>query len=224
LFEVQQGNTQAALPWMQDFEQQTASYPLNTKNEQEYRILARVQLACGKYSEAEALLQQLLTLAEKEDRMRIVIKTMALQALVFQAQGAMERAMSTIIQALTLAEPEGYILTFTEEGVEMTQLLNRVLTAQRTGALSLRISSQYLKLLLDASTDSEPPSISNALLSERELEILRLISSGLSNQEIADRLVIAMSTVKWHVRQIFNKLNVNSRTQVLARARELSLL
>jgi LuxR family maltose regulon positive regulatory protein len=209
---------------MQDFEQQTASYPLNTKNEQEYRILARVQLACGKYAEAETLLQQLLTLAEEEGRTRVVIKTMALQALVFQAQEAVEKAMSTIIQALTLAEPEGYVLTFTEEGVEMHHLLNRVLTAQRTGALSLRISPQYLKLLLDANTNSETSSGSNTLLSERELEILRLISSGLSNQEIADRLVIAISTVKWHVRQIFNKLNVNSRTQVLARARELSLI
>jgi LuxR family maltose regulon positive regulatory protein len=56
------------------------------------------------------------------------------------------------------------------------------------------------------------------------LASFHLISSGLSNQEIADRLVIAITTVKWHVRQIFNKLNVNSRTQVLARARELNLL
>ena len=134
----------------------------------------------------------------------------------------MERAMNTIVQALTLAEPEGYVLTFTEEGGEMTRLLSRVLTAQRTAVLSLRIAPDYLKLLLDASVNSKASS--NTLLSERELEILHLISSGLSNQEIADRLVIAMSTVKWHVRQIFNKLNVNSRTQVLARARELRLL
>jgi LuxR family maltose regulon positive regulatory protein len=207
---------------VQDFEQQTASYPLNTRNEREYRILARVQLASGKYAEAEAGLTQLLTLAQEEGRMRAVIKIMALQALVFQAQGATERAMNKIIQALTLAEPEGYVLTFTEEGAEMTRLLKRVLTTQRTGVLSLRIAPEYLQLLLDACTNDEPAS--NALLSEREQEILRLIASGLSNQEIADALVIAMSTVKWHVRQIFNKLNVNSRTQVLARARELSLL
>jgi LuxR family maltose regulon positive regulatory protein len=154
--------------------------------------------------------------------MRAVIKTMALQALVFQAQGVIERAMSTIIQALTRAEPEGYVLTFTEEGVEMTRLLNRVLLAGRAGAVSLRIAPEYLTLLLDASAESETSS--NTILSEREREILRLISSGLSNQEIADQLVIALSTVKSHVKQIFNKLGVNSRTQVLARARELSLL
>jgi len=211
-----------ALPWMQDFEQQTTSYPLNMRNEREYRILARVQLASGKYAEAEAVLTQLLTSAQEEGRMRAVIKTMALQALVFQAQGATERAINKIIQALTLAEPEGYVLTFTEEGAEMTRLLKRVLIAQRTEVLSLRIAPEYLQLLLDASANDEPAP--NALLSEREQEILRLIASGLSNQEIADTLVIAMSTVKWHVRQIFNKLNVNSRTQVLARARELSLL
>jgi LuxR family maltose regulon positive regulatory protein len=222
LFEVRRDNTQAALPWMQDFEQQTASYPLSTASEREYRVLACVQLAAGKLAEAEAGLTQLLALAQKEDRMRAVIKIMALQALVLQAQGAMDRAISTIIQALTLAEPEGYVLTFTEEGVGMTRLLNSVLTVRRAGASSQRFSPEYLKLLLDASAPSKTPS--NTLLSERELEILRLISSGLSNQEIADRLVIAMTTVKWHVRQIFNKLNVNSRTQVLARARELSLL
>jgi LuxR family maltose regulon positive regulatory protein len=114
------------------------------------------------------------------------------------------------------------VRTFTEEGAEMTRLLNRVLTAGRAGAVLHRISAKYLARLLDAS--AERGTSSHAVLSERELEILRLISSGLSNQEIADQLVIALTTVKSHVRQIFNKLNVNSRTQVLARARELSLL
>jgi LuxR family maltose regulon positive regulatory protein len=103
-------------------------------------------------------------------------------------------------------------------------LLNRVISAGRTGAVLHRISAEYLARLLDASAERETSSDSHALLSEREQEILRLISSGLSNQEIADQLVIALSTVKSHVRQIFNKLNVNSRTQVLARARELRLL
>ncbi len=222
LFEVWRGNRQAALLWMQDVEQHMASAPLNPKKEREYRILARVQLAAGKYAEAEAILTQLLTFAQGEGRMRAVVKTMALQALVFQAQGRTESAMRTIIQALTLAEPEGYVRTFTEEGAEMTRLLNRVLTAGRAGAVLHRISAEYLARLLDASAERETSS--HAVLSERELEILRLISSGLSNQEIADQLVIALSTVKSHVRQIFNKLNVNSRTQVLARARELSLL
>jgi LuxR family maltose regulon positive regulatory protein len=222
LFEVWRGNRQAALLWMQDVEQHMASAPLNPKNEREYCILARVQLAAGKYAEAEAILTQLLTFAQGEGRMRAVVKTMALQALVFQAQGRTESAMRTIIQALTLAEPEGYVRTFTEEGAEMTRLLNRVLTAGRAGAVLHRISAEYLARLLDASAERETSS--HAVLSERELEILRLISSGLSNQEIADQLVIALSTVKSHVRQIFNKLNVNSRTQVLARARELSLL
>ena len=222
LLEVWCGNTQAAMPWMQEFEQQTASSPLTTRNEREYRILARVQLATGKLAEAEAVLAQLLALAEEEGRTRAVIKILALQALIFQAQGATESAMNTIGQALTLAEPEGYVLTFTEEGAEMTHLLNRVQTARRAGAISLRISPKYLAQLLTATSTSEPSS--TAILSEREQEILRLISSGLSNQEIADRLVIAITTVKWHIRQIFNKLNVNSRTQVLARAQELSLL
>jgi ATP/maltotriose-dependent transcriptional regulator MalT len=222
LLEVQRENAQAALPWLQDFKQQMASYPLTTRSEQEYRILARVQLACGKYAEAEEVLSRLLALAEREGRMRAVIKAMVLQALVFQVQGAMERATDKIIQALTLAESEGYVLSFTEEGAQMTRLLNRVFTAQRAGTIVSRTTPEYLALLLEAGADDK--TLSNDLLSERELEILRLISFGLSNQEIANQLVIAMSTVKWHVRQIFNKLGVNSRTQVLLRARELSLL
>ena len=179
LLEVQRGKTQAALLWMQDFEQQMASYPLNARNEREYRILARVQIAAGKFAEAEIVLAQILALAEGEGRMRTVIKTMALQALVFQAQGAIERAMSTIIQALMRAEPEGYMLTFTEEGMEMKRLLNRVLLAGRAGAVSLRIAPEYLTLLLDAIAESETSS--NTILSEREREILLLIASGLSN-------------------------------------------
>jgi LuxR family maltose regulon positive regulatory protein len=222
LFAVWHGNFEAALPWMQNFEQQTANYPLNTGSEREYRILARVQLAARKYAEAEAALTRLLALAQKEGRTRAVIKAMALQALVFQAQGATEQAINTIMQALALAEPEGYVRTFTEEGPEMTALLKRVQAAHPTKAVSPRIAPEYLALLLAASVEQE--TVANTVLSDREMEILQLISSGLSNQEIADQLIISMNTVKWHVRQIFNKLNANSRTQVLARAKELNLL
>jgi LuxR family maltose regulon positive regulatory protein len=222
LFAVWHGDVEAALPWMRDFEQQTAMYPLNTGSEREYRILARVQLAARKYAEAEAVLAQLLALAQEEGRTRAVIKAMALQALVFQAQSATEQAIKTIMQALVLAEPEEYVRTFTEEGAGMTALLKRVQAAHRTKAVSPRIAPEYLALLLAASVEQE--TVVNAVLSDREMEILQLISSGLSNQEIADQLIISMNTVKWHVRQIFNKLNANSRTQVLARAKELKLL
>jgi LuxR family transcriptional regulator, maltose regulon positive regulatory protein len=222
LFAIWHGDLEAALPWMQDFERQTAVYPLNTGSEREYRILARTQLAARKYAEAEVVLAQLFTLAQEEGRIRAVIKAMALQSLVFQAQGATEQALNTIMQALALAEPEGYVRTFTEEGVEMTSLLKRAQVAYRTKAISPRIAPEYLALLLAASVEQK--TVANAVLSDREMEILQLISSGLSNQEIADRLIISMNTVKWHVRQIFNKLNANSRTQILARAKELKLL
>lgn len=140
LLEVWRSNPQVALPWLREFEQQTADYPLNTRNEREYRIMARVQLTVGKLADAEAILARLLALAEEEGRIRAVIKILALQALVFQAQGVTESAISTISRALTLAEPEGYVLTFTEEGMQMTRLLKRIQTAQRAGAVSLRLA------------------------------------------------------------------------------------
>src|SRR5581483_8264604 len=96
LLEARRGNLQAALPWIQDFEQQTAREPLNVKNEPLYRILAQIQLAAGRATAADALLEQLLALAQTEGRMRAVIKTMALQALVLQASGAIESAISKI--------------------------------------------------------------------------------------------------------------------------------
>jgi LuxR family maltose regulon positive regulatory protein len=222
LFEVWRGNPEAAQLWMRDFEQRTLSYPLTMRSEREYCILARVQLALGMFAEAESLLKRILAQTKAEGRTRATIKIIVLQALALQAKGAAEEALDMIIQALTLAEPEEYLLTFIEEGADMMRLLNRVRSARRTGATTPRVSPEYLKRLLEIS--GEPLSDAKAILSERELEILRLIADGLSNQEIAGRLVIALSTVKWHVRQIFNKLNANSRTQVLAQARELSLL
>ena len=224
LLEVRRGNLRAAEPWTRDFEQQTPSYPLSMNNEREYAILARVQLATGNYAEAERILTQLLTLAQEEGRTRAIIKAKVLQALLLQAQGAIERARSTISQALVLAEPEGYVFTFTEEGEQMTRLLKGVQAAQRTGSLALHLAPEYLQQLLEACVSRETLSSSHAVLSEREREIMRLLASGRSNQEIADQLIIAMSTVKWHVRQIFNKLGVNSRTQAIAQARELNLL
>ena len=141
-----------------------------------------------------------------------------LRALALQGQDDQPQAAACIQQALALAEPDGFVRLFADEGEPMARLLRQ---AAVSGA-----STEYVSQLLrvtGAPSDS-PSSTLVEPLSERELQVLRLIAAGLSNRQIADELVIAVSTVKWHINNIFGKLNVHSRTQALARARELGLL
>jgi LuxR family maltose regulon positive regulatory protein len=158
----------------------------------------------------------------------------ALVALLLRAQmhaslGNDRASLSDCIKALELAEPEGCILIFLEEGPAIVPLLQAV--ADRA-ATSDRVKTYARKLLAAFPTDrsavSPMPAISSDQLieplSKRELEILRLIDEGCSNQEIADLLVITLHTVKKHSSNIFTKLGVTSRTQAVARARQLGLL
>jgi len=132
-----------------------------------------------------------------------------------------DRALSALCRALSLAEPEGYVRTFVDEGEPMAHLLRL--------SLSRGIAPDYVARLLaafDQEIEPEPPGMQSLVepLTERELDVLRLIVAGLSNPEIADELVIAVSTVKTHINHIFGKLGVDRRTQAVARAQELSLL
>jgi LuxR family transcriptional regulator, maltose regulon positive regulatory protein len=129
-------------------------------------------------------------------------------------------------QALTLAEPEGYVRIFVDEGPLMAQLLSeavaREIMPDYTGKLLAIFEAEKQKsegksFLPPAQSLTEP-------LSQRELEILRLIAQGLSNREISGRLFLALNTVKGHNQKIYSKLQVQSRTEAIARARELDLL
>jgi LuxR family maltose regulon positive regulatory protein len=133
----------------------------------------------------------------------------------------MDKAFSVLEHALSLAEPERFIRTFVDEGEMMERLLKQ--------ALSQGIAPDYVTMLLAAMR--ETTAISQAKdqplidpLSERELEVLRLIAAGFSNQQIAQQLVIAVSTVKSHINHIYGKLSVKNRTQAVARAQALDLL
>jgi LuxR family maltose regulon positive regulatory protein len=126
-------------------------------------------------------------------------------------------------RALTLAEPEGYVRIFVDEGPPLARLLHE--------AASRGIAPGYTRRLL-AALSPEPeqpsPSIPQSVLveplSERELEVLQHIAEGFTNQEIADRLYLSLYTVKAHARSIYDKLDAHSRTQVVARARDLGIL
>ncbi|HEX2109573.1 MAG TPA: LuxR C-terminal-related transcriptional regulator [Rubrobacteraceae bacterium] len=184
----------------------------------------------GQHGDALDLLEALREPTKAAGRTDRVIEMLTLQALALWAENKKERAVSTLNRALALAEPEGYVRTFADEGPAMRDLLSATLEARERGRLDAasRVSTRYLAKLLVALAQeanapgedrrfSEPPS-------ERELEVLALIAAGESNQEIAARLFVATSTVKTHINNLYRKLGARSRTQALARARELDLL
>jgi len=156
-------------------------------------------------------------MTEAAGAMSYVIETLVLQALALQAQGKDDQALTVLERALSFAEPEGYLRTFIDEGAPMAALL-------RTAA-SRGIALDYVSKLLAAFGKVAFPSAPLVEpLSERELEVLRLLAAGLSNREIAAELFLAIGTVKKYTSNIYGKLNVHKRTQAVARARELGLL
>jgi LuxR family maltose regulon positive regulatory protein len=190
---------------------------LNYQYISEYSVLTRVLIAQGRSDEASRLLARLLEMTEAAGAVSYVIETLVLQALALQAQGKNDLALTVLERALSFAEPEGYVRTFIDEGAPMAALL-------RT-AVSRGIALDYVSKLLAAFREVAFPSASLIeALSERELEVLRLLAAGLSNREIGAELFLAVGTVKKHTSNIYGKLNVSKRTQAVARARELGLV
>jgi LuxR family maltose regulon positive regulatory protein len=137
--------------------------------------------------------------------------------------------VGTLIQALALAEPEGYVRTFVDESSPMAKLLSEALEVRQRDRLDPPVSAHYLRKLLAAleqGVASATPSGRELLepLSERELEVLVLLAAGKSNRQIASELFVASSTVKTHIKNIYGKLDVRNRTQAVSRAGELGLL
>ncbi|HSL31346.1 MAG TPA: LuxR C-terminal-related transcriptional regulator [Anaerolineales bacterium] len=202
--------------------------------EQELILLARVRLAQGRPEDAEKILSSLVSEAEAGNRDGALIEILAFEACVPRADGDMATAYESLTKALTLAEPEGFVRVFVDEGEAMQQMLVEVAHRLKvsTDEVSIRLRG-YVAKLLEAFPKGRTPAVvyepsdkASALiepLTPRELEVLHLIAAGHSNQAIADQLVITLSAVKKHTGNIFGKLNVNSRTQAVARARELGL-
>jgi LuxR family transcriptional regulator, maltose regulon positive regulatory protein len=198
--------------------------------EHEYLVQARLLLAEGNPEQARVLLERLLVAVEAAGRTGSEIEILALQALALWAGNRKELAVNTLTQALALAEPEGYVRTFVDEGAAMGGLLSAVLQARQRSHLDAasRVPARYLAMLLTAvAKEARAPTAGEQLTelpSERELEVLAYIAAGESNQEIAGTLFVSTSTVKTHINNLYRKLNVSSRTQAVARAREMGLL
>jgi LuxR family maltose regulon positive regulatory protein len=207
----------------------TVDDALSYLQEFEHITLARVLIAAyqsnraeGNVRDALALLDRLLKAAEEGKRTGSMIEVSILQALAHHARGNKAQALASLRRGLTLAEPEGYVRIFVDEGQVMTELL--------TGLSEVEGLKEYVRKLLSAfgkQSDAHIPPPSQPLidpLSDRELEVLRLVAQGLSNDEISKMLFLSVSTVKGHNLRIFGKLQVKSRTEAVARAHELGLL
>jgi LuxR family maltose regulon positive regulatory protein len=208
-------------------------------------LLARYQSDCADRSilEAMGLLERLLKAAEEGGRTGSVIEILVLQALAHHMQGDLAAALKPLQLALTLAEPEGYVRMFLDEGLSMVQLLREAavlgIMPDYTGKLLAAFEAEQKRSagesplpdwqsphrtggVTQVSTPALQPLIEP--LSQRELEVLRLFKTELSGPEIAHVLVISLSTVRTHTKRIYSKLNVNNRRAAVKRAEELELI
>jgi LuxR family transcriptional regulator, maltose regulon positive regulatory protein len=239
-FALAQGDLAAAVAWA-DASGLNVTDVLSFPREAEYLILARVWIAQASNESDHALRQQALDLltrlladATAKGRMGSVLDILLVRALGQWAQEMPRDALATLAHALALAAPEGYIRRFVDEGTPMLAMLHAVaaraiapdyftrLLAAFPATLKPDRGTRYVASANLPLADQVSPLVEP--LSQRELEVLRLIAVGKSNAEIAQTLVIALSTVKTHTNRIFGKLQVTSRTQALARARALQLI
>jgi LuxR family maltose regulon positive regulatory protein len=224
-----QGDMATATQWAERCLQRSA-VELDGAREIELGAAARVLIRQGQPQEAQRVLARLVQAARKAGRMGIAIQFLTLQSMAFQAQGRTDKAVSALQDALVLGEPECYTRTFLDEGEPIVSLLSQILVTDSPDrqSPSTGFSLNYVAGLLTAfgqETEAALPTMASLVepLTEREREVLRLMAAGLSNSEIADTLVIAISTVKSHVNHIYGKLGVENRTQAVLKAQDLAL-
>jgi LuxR family transcriptional regulator, maltose regulon positive regulatory protein len=239
-----QGNLPGAIGWAEASGLHVDEH--SYLREAEYLTLARVLIARGRgdpegsyFDDALRLIDRLLEAAESGARMGSAIEILILRGLALHARMETNGAFAVLERALTLGEPEGYVRVFVDEGAPMAALLSEFLKARRKGERGAKqlASLGYVRRLLavfdSPLTGPEPPAAAQHAravgqplaehLTRREREVLALLAEGFSNREIAARLFIATSTVKWYVHSILRKLEVDSRTKAVARGRELHL-
>ena len=158
----------------------------------------------------------MIALAEASDRQGRVIEALVLRALANDALGDESAALDDLRRAVTLAAPEGFVRVFLDAGPRMAKLLHRA-----GSPAAHRLLEAFPPAIRERSAI---PSELSEPLSERERDILRLMARGLTYRQIASELVISINTVRYHVKSLYSKLQVNSRTLALARARDLHLL
>ena len=233
---IKQGELEKALDWARDRKLSIEEDPSYLR---EFEQITFVRILLSQYQSDHLisllhdalgyLLARLLKAAEEGGRIGSVIEILILQALAYQMQEDIPATLISLERALKLAEPENYMRIFLAEGSSMAELIREIAKREFLPNYTSKLLSAFEaeRKGLDVET---LPSASIALssliepLSQRELDILRLFKTELSGPEIAQQLVIALSTVRTHTKSIYNKLNVNSRREAVKRAIELGLI
>ncbi len=213
-----QGDIAAAVRWAAERGLSADDEPSYLR-EQEYLVLARLLLAQRRPAEALVLLERLHGQAAGQERTGSVIEMLTLRALTLAVSGSPGEAAKVLGEALGLGRQQGYVRVFADEGAPMAALLSRV----------EGVPAGYLARVLAACQRNAPSARQRAQgladpLTARELEVLALLAAGAPNQGIADQLVVTLDTVKKHVTHVLAKLGAASRTEAVARARQIGLI
>jgi len=229
------GEAREAQYWMREIALETdLTAQLNPMIEGCYLLQARLFLGSARCQEAEHLLQRLYENAHNQKRQGSLLSIHLLQSLLYQVWGEREQALAALACALRYGEMEGCCRIFLDEGAPMFVLLTELRQDRYNAQVPAHceVSIHFLNRLIFLLNEElvrrgcapAGEQLSIEPLSKREREILQLVSEGRSNREIARYLVIAISTVKSHLNTIYSKLQVQSRTQAIARANSLHLL
>jgi LuxR family maltose regulon positive regulatory protein len=177
-----------------------------------------------KFMEAEILLTELFKMAKAANRTERIIEAKVIYSILYKAKGDREKALTNLIEALEIAAGENILMSFVLYHSHIRDLLKEVYKLQATGKTNIpKNLTDKLKLALEK-RERSLKNKSESALSDRELDALKLLAEDISNQEIADKLFISLNTVKTHVKNIFLKLEVDSRLQAVSKGKELGII
>jgi len=226
------GDLASAAAWVEQMDLGLDDTP-DIAQREDYLQYARILMAQGKLDEAYQILERLRVATEGMGEITRLLNILTWQIVILQAKGDEEAALSLLQRALPLAEPGGFVRIFINKGAGMAQLLHKAAAAGICADYARKLWEEYRNSLGGAvlvkppsgpAEDRKTPATLVEPISQRELEILRLLGSSLSGSEIAEELYISVNTVRTHIKNIYRKLEVNGRMEAFRRAQDLGLI